>query len=110
MKVFLKEIRNAYLRVGEEGSIPLKFTSKYTNGDQLYVDSITGLLRSKKTTTEKAIADYWSDVIYKSTNIDDYSAINPFAQARLVYVLLTIRDFLNQNNLTITTNGFSEQK
>jgi hypothetical protein len=101
MKVLFKEIRKAYLRVGEEGTIPLKFTSQYTNGDQIYVDSTTGVLRSKKTTTEKAIADYWSDVIYKSTNIDDYSAIYPFAQARLVYVLLTIKDFLNQNNLKI---------
>ncbi len=81
--------------MGTDDSVhPLEFLSHWSNGDLLYVDAGTGILRSAKRHSAAQILEYWGEKIFKSSSPEDYSAVNPFAQARLLYVALTIRNFL----------------
>jgi hypothetical protein len=41
------------------------------------------------------VAKYWSDIIFPNKSEESYSAYNPFAQARLFYVMQSIAKFLN---------------
>ncbi len=91
-----KEIINAFTKDGN-GLIKLPFIAQYNDNDELlYVDKKTGLVRSSLSLGSQEILDYWSNVIFSSKDPEDYSALNPFAHSRLLYVLLTIKYFITQ--------------
>jgi ubiquinone/menaquinone biosynthesis C-methylase UbiE len=46
------------------------------------------------------VAKYWSEIIFPNKSEESYSAYNPFAQARLFYVMQSIAKFLNFNKET----------
>ena len=97
----VSQVIDAFNRTGPKGCIELDFIKDWTNGDLLFIDKIVGLVRSEKKMTHVQVADYWSDVVFQSKDPDDYSAVHPFAQGRLLYVLLSIKEFLNTNNVAI---------
>ncbi len=97
------EILESFRNQGFCGADPLPFISEWTRGDVLCVDKRTGVLRSEKKHSSLEIASYWTDVIFKSTDPEDYSAVNPFAHSRLLYVLLSIVEFQKRNNIEIKT-------
>ncbi len=97
------EILESFKRQGFVGTDPLACSAEWTGGDLLCVDRKTGVLRSEKRYSSLEIANYWTDVIFKSTNPDDYSASNPFAHSRLLYVLLSVIEFLKRSNIEIKT-------
>jgi len=77
-------------------AIPLDFIGKYTAGNQpLFVCPRTGILSSQRTMSAQDIVAYWSSTLFSSASPDHYSAVNPFAQARLLYTLLTLANFLS---------------
>jgi len=98
----VEQVKDAFNRIGSNGCIELDFIKDWTNGDLLYIDKVTGLVRSEKKLTHMQVADYWSEVVFQSKDPADYSAVYPFAQGRLLYVLLSIKDFLKTNNVAIT--------
>src|SRR5438876_8340973 len=76
-------------------AVPISGLEKYTyKGDTLFVDPKVGLLTSARKMSATDIVGYWSKTIFSSSDPEDYSAINPFAQGRLLYALLTYRKFL----------------
>ena len=62
----------------------------------MYLDMRTGILRSELKNSPKQILEYWSNKIFRSKKIDDYSAKLPFAKARLQYVFETINIFFKK--------------
>ena len=89
-----KEVINSFTKNGN-GLIELPYISKYHEGGELlYVDKKTGLLRSKLVLDSQEVLDYWSNIIFASKDPEDYSALNPFAHSRLLYVLLTIKNYI----------------
>jgi hypothetical protein len=79
-----------------EDAIPLNFVGKYTAGNQpLFVCPRTGIISSQRIMSAQDIVAYWSSTLFSSASPDHYSAINPFAQARLLYTLLTLANFLS---------------
>src|SRR6185437_9254029 len=82
-------------------AIPLSGVAKYTaKGDLLYVDPKSGFLTSARKMSATDIVGYWSQKIFSSSDPEDYSALNPFAQGRLLYALLTYRKFLSDSGCT----------
>lgn len=72
----------------------LNFLNKYLHKkSSVYLDLRTGILRSELKNSPQQILNYWSNKIFKSKNVEDYSAKNPFAIARLTYVYETINKF-----------------
>ena len=97
MKVAVDIVKNSFQgKVESADLIPLEFIAEYSGKDLLYIDKETGILRSELSHSPQAILDYWSNCIFESSDQEDYSAANPFAQSRLLYVLLTLKNFLNQ--------------
>lgn len=68
-------------------------------GSSLYVHPSTGVVTSGLVMSAMEVASYWSEVIFKSSDPDDYSAANPFAVARLTYVAKTLEAIALQNNI-----------
>jgi hypothetical protein len=99
----VSQVIDAFNQTGRNGCIELEFIKDWTNGDLLFIDKVTGLVRSEKKMTHVQVADYWSDIVFQSNDPDDYSAAHPFAQGRLLYVLLSIKEFLKTNNVTIAS-------
>lgn len=66
-------------------------------GDSLYVHEETGLVTSSLNSTPKEILDYWSNKIFTSKSIEDYSAHRPFAVGRLMYVVRFLIDYISAN-------------
>ena len=62
-------------------------------GDNLYIHPSTGVITSPLVMTDLDVANYWSNTIFTSQDVDDYTAVRPFARARLSYVANTARDF-----------------
>jgi hypothetical protein len=76
-------------------AVPVPGLEKYMfQGETLFVDQKTGLLTSSRKMSAADIVGYWSKKIFSSSDPEDYSALNPFAQGRLLYALLTFRKFL----------------
>ena len=79
-------------------AIPLDFLEKYLpTGDSIHVNPITGFVTSSRRMSSEDVAKYWSDKIFPDKSEESYSAYNPFAQARLFYVVQTIAQFLKFN-------------
>jgi hypothetical protein len=77
-------------------AIPLDFLEKYLpTGDSIHVNPITGFVTSSRRMSSEDVAKYWSDIIFPNKSEESYSAYNPFAQARLFYVMQSIAKFLN---------------
>jgi len=82
-------------------AIPLDFLEKYLpDGDSIHVNPITGFVTSSRRMSAENVAKYWSDIIFPNKSEESYSAYNPFAQARLFYVMQSIAKFLNFNKET----------
>ena len=78
-------------------AVPIPGLDRYVfRGQTLFVDQKTGLLTSPRKMSAAEIVDYWSSKIFSSSDPEDYSALNPFAQGRLLYSLLTFRKFLSE--------------
>ncbi|HEX5470483.1 MAG TPA: methyltransferase domain-containing protein [Lacipirellulaceae bacterium] len=76
-------------------AIPLDFLGEFTAGGRpLFVCPRTGVLSSERKMSPQDIVSYWSKNIFPSNDPNDYSAINPFAQGRLLYTLLTLANFV----------------
>ncbi|HEX5425744.1 MAG TPA: methyltransferase domain-containing protein [Candidatus Acidoferrales bacterium] len=76
-------------------AIALDFLREFAADRQpLFVCPVTGILSSERKMSAHDIVDYWSRNIFRSNDPNDYSAINPFAQGRLLYTLLTLADFV----------------
>ena len=89
-----------FLSVSDK-AIPLDFLEKYLPaGDLIYVNPITGFVTSSRSMSAENVAKYWSDIIFPNKSEESYSAYNPFAQARLFYVMQSIAKFLNFNQET----------
>ena len=67
-------------------------------GDEIWVQPTTGFVTSSRKMSAKAVAQYWSDVIFPDSSEESYSASFPFAQSRLFYVMETIAQFLKLND------------
>jgi ubiquinone/menaquinone biosynthesis C-methylase UbiE len=84
-----------FLSVSDE-AIPLDFLEKYLPaGDSIHVNPVTGFVTSSRRMSSEDVAKYWSDIIFPNKSEESYSAYNPFAQARLFYVMQSIAKFLN---------------
>ena len=82
-------------------AIPLDFLEKYLpTGDSIHVNPITGFVTSSRSMSAENVAKYWSEIIFPNKSEESYSAYNPFAQARLFYVMQSIAKFLNFNKET----------
>jgi len=69
------------------GAIELKFLGKFLPaGDAIYVNPITGFVTSSRKMSSEDVAKYWSNIIFPDKSEESYTAHNPFAQARLLYV------------------------
>ncbi len=80
------------------GAIELKFLENFLPaGDAVYVNPITGFLTSSRKMSAEDVAKYWSDIIFPDKSEESYTAHNPFAQARLLYVAQTIASYLKIN-------------
>jgi methyltransferase family protein len=78
-----------------DDAISLDFLCNFTAGNRpLFVCPRTGLLSSERKMGPQDIVAYWSRNIFRSSDPEDYSAINPFAQARLLYTLFTLANFV----------------
>lgn len=78
-----------------QDSIHLEFLDGYVRkGDAIYVHRDTGVVTSDLKHTPEQILEYWSDKIFTSSSVEDYSAYFPFARGRLYYVVRTFVDFL----------------
>jgi ubiquinone/menaquinone biosynthesis C-methylase UbiE len=85
----------------QPGAIELDFLSKYLPiGDKIFVNPISGFITSQRQMSADDVAKYWSDKIFPDKSVESYSAYNPFAQARLFYVMQTIAQFLKFNEHT----------
>ncbi len=86
-------------------AIQLDFLEKYLPaGDSIYVNPVTGFVTSSRNMSAENVAKYWSEIIFPNNSEESYSAYNPFAQARLFYVMQSIAKFLNfdkETNLRI---------
>ena len=86
-------------------AIHLDFLEKYLPaGDSIYVNPVTGFVTSSRSMSAENVAKYWSEIIFPNKSEESYSAYNPFAQARLFYVMQSIAKFLNfdkETNLRI---------
>ena len=86
-------------------AIHLDFLENYLPvGDSIYVNPVTGFVTSSRSMSAENVAKYWSDIIFPNKSEESYSAYNPFAQARLFYVMQSIAKFLNfdkETNLRI---------
>ena len=69
------------------------------DGDHLFIHQDSGVVTSDLKHSSKEILDYWSQKIFTSTDVEDYSAFRPFAKARLYYVVLTMLDYLKDQGL-----------
>jgi ubiquinone/menaquinone biosynthesis C-methylase UbiE len=84
-----------------DNAIPLDFLEKYLpSGDSIHVNPITGFVTSSRSMSAENVAKYWSEIIFPNKSEESYSAYNPFAQARLFYVMQSIAKFLNFNKET----------
>ena len=82
----------------QPGAIELDFLSKYLPiGDKIFVNPISGFITSQRQMSANDVVKYWSDNIFPDKSAESYSAYNPFAQARLFYVVQTVAQFLNLN-------------
>jgi len=82
----------------QPGAIELDFLSKYLPiGDKIFVNPISGFITSQRYMSANDVAKYWSDKIFPNKSEESYSAYNPFAQARLFYVVKTIAQYLKFN-------------
>lgn len=82
----------------QPGAIELDFLSKYLPiGDKIFVNPISGFITSQRYMSANDVAKYWSDKIFPDKSEESYSAYNPFAQARLFYVVKTIAQYLKFN-------------
>ena len=82
----------------QPGAIELDFLSKYLPiGDKIFVNPISGFITSQRYMSANDVAKYWSDKIFPDKSEASYSAYNPFAQARLFYVVQTIAQYLKFN-------------
>lgn len=80
------------------GAIELKFLERFLPaGDAVYVNPITGFVTSSRKMSAEDVAKYWSNIIFPDKSEESYTAHNPFAQARLLYVAQTIASFLKIN-------------
>jgi len=102
-KVTVNQIRSGFEVSGGSNAIELDYMSDWTGGQPIFLDSQIGLVRSEKIMSGKDVADYWSKKVFTSNYKEDYSAKNPFAKARLLYVALTIVDFLKLKSIDIQT-------
>ncbi len=76
----------------------LKFLNKYLHPkSSMFLDLKSGIVRSELKLKPIEILKYWSNVIFKSKNKEDYTATLPFAKARLQYVYETLNIFFKKN-------------
>ena len=93
----MNNISNEFSSV-QPGAIELDFLSKYLPiGDKIFVNPISGFITSQRYMSANDVAKYWSDKIFPDKSEASYSAYNPFAQARLFYVVQTIAQYLKFN-------------
>jgi ubiquinone/menaquinone biosynthesis C-methylase UbiE len=93
----MNNISNEFSSV-QPGAIELDFLSKYLPiGDKIFVNPISGFITSQRYMSANDVAKYWSDKIFPDKSEESYSAYNPFAQARLFYVVQTIAQYLKFN-------------
>ncbi len=93
----MNNISNEFSSV-QPGAIELDFLSKYLPiGDKIFVNPISGFITSQRYMSANDVAKYWSDKIFPDKSEESYSAYNPFAQARLFYVVKTIAQYLKFN-------------
>ena len=89
------DYENEFLSVSDK-AIHLDFLQKYLpDGDSIHVNPMTGFVTSSRRMSAEDVATYWSDIIFPNKSEESYSAYNPFAQARLFYVMQSIAKFLN---------------
>jgi len=82
----------------QPGAIELDFLSRYLPiGDKIFVNPISGFITSQRYMSANDVAKYWSDKIFPDKSEESYSAYNPFAQARLFYVVQTIAQYFKFN-------------
>lgn len=74
--------------------IPLVETKNFVkDNDLLFVNQNTGIVSSNLPIDEKSIVEYWSNSIFTSKSVEDYSGFLPYAQGRLFYVFRNAVDF-----------------
>ena len=74
----------------------LNFLKQYIHPkSKIYLDLLTGIVRTELKYSENQILDYWSNKIFPSKNLDDYNSNLPFAVARLTYVSENIKNFIS---------------
>jgi len=97
----MKYIYEAEFSTVSDNAIHLDFLEKYLPpGDSIHVNPITGFVTSSRSMSAENVAKYWSEIIFPNKSEESYSAYNPFAQARLFYVMQSIAKFLNFNKET----------
>ena len=97
----MKYIYETEFSTVSDSAIPLDFLGKYLpSGDSIHVNPITGFVTSSRSMSAENVAKYWSEIIFPNKSEESYSAYNPFAQARLLYVMQSIAKFLNFNKET----------
>jgi hypothetical protein len=81
-----------------DGAVKLDFLNNYTlPGDYICVHPDTGVVSSEIKHTPEQMLNYWSEVVFKSSSAEDYSAFFPFARGRIYYVVRTIIDFISKS-------------
>ena len=93
----IEDLCNEFLHISPQ-AIRLDFLSSYLlEGDEIWVQPLTGFVTSSRKMSEEDVVRHWSDVIFPDTSEESYSAHFPFAQSRLLYVIETIAQFAGLN-------------
>jgi len=86
-------LRDEFSRVSPQAT-RLDFLSSYLyEGDEIWVQPLTGFVTSSRRMSKDDVVRYWSDVIFPDKSIESYSAHFPFAQSRLLYVIETVAQY-----------------
>ena len=79
----------------QEKAYPLHFLSDLMpKGDMLWVQPLTGFVTTNRNMSEEEVVLQWSNSIFPNKSDDSYSAVFPFAQSRLFYVMQTVARFM----------------
>lgn len=73
-------------------AIPLDFLRRYISpNSKIIVHPSTGLVTTEKQMDQRSVLSYWSDQVFGSSHVLDYSSAYPYAVGRMHYVINTIR-------------------
>lgn len=94
-----EDFKESFLKLPRE-SIRLDFLDQYlTQGSGIYLHTKTGVISSELKFSQLDSMNYWSNRIFTSDDLEDYTGALPFARARMYYVLRTLLDFVEKKKL-----------